>query len=343
MNLKVKSILSVLAMTAAVLAAEPVVVAQPAVADSTAQIEATVEQTAPVVDSAPVEAVAPMETAEEVAPVAVRDGEVPAPVAVETAPAAENTVAAPAPTQTVTKVIYQPVYTNEPTAVRSDSYPVKTVYIAEKTTSSDSVSFDELRGYVPMKLAFGVEGFVGAYSLFSTRDGRIEDYEDYSGMTMRAGAFALFPMNEYTVGLRVGALFEQSDASASSSYHNSKAKIKQRKIDVPVTFVFKAPRSSFMFDVGVQADFPIKDDLKITFDSEKSKIDMIDSDYRTSIDWNLIFGFCIKANQYVALNFRFDVGVSNLYDADNSEKMRVFNVDGLSSTSFLLGMSFFLF
>jgi hypothetical protein len=49
------------------------------------------------------------------------------------------------------------------------------------------------------------------------------------------------------------------------------------------------------------------------------------------------------ANQYLGFDFRFNIGISNLYDTDNSESMKLFEVDDLSSTSFLLGASFYLF
>lgn len=354
MNIKMKSIVAVLSVAAAVFAAEPAAPATtesaPAAVEQTAapaSVEATsAAEPAPVAESAPVAetpvaetpvAEVPAETVnqpasapvdEAAAPVAVRDG---------------KTVAAPAPTET--KVVYQPVYTGDPTAVRgSGAAPVQTVYVAQKP-GKDTVTFEELRGFVPMAMTFGVQGFVGSYLLLSDDDDYYyDDFDEYTGMTWRAGVFGIFPLNEYTIGLKLGVFYEQSEASASSAYYEAKGKFKQRKIDVPVLFAFKAPRSSFMFEIGAEADFAITDKFKASFDNRKnSKIDMMDKDFRNPVDWNLVMGFSVKANRYVGLDLLVNLGLSNLYDADNSDIMHLFAIDGLSSSSFLLGLSFYVF
>lgn len=369
MNIKMSAVFSVLALTSALFAAEPAATAAPAAAPAETAV-APVETAAPATDvQAPAEAAPvaeaptaaeapaaaesaaaePVLPAAEPAPVAESD-EAPAPAAVRdgAAPApAETSVAAPAPaatapaqTTTVTRVVYQPVYTSEPTAVRGEYAPVKTVYIAQQSNGSDTLTLDELRGMVPMKTTFGVQAFIGSYTLTGDH-GYYDDFEDYTGLTWRVGAYGIFPLSEYTVGVRVGALYEQSEVSESAQ--NTKAKIKQGKIDIPVTFVFKAPRSRLMFEVGAEASVAIKDELNVTSGGVKSKLDMRDKDFRRPVDWNMVAGFSVGANKYLALDFRFDLGLSKLYDSDNSENMKILNVDELSSTAFMLGLSVNLF
>jgi hypothetical protein len=346
MNRKIIGILSVLALSAISFAQAPAEAQAPA-ATAAPEAAAPAEQ-APANDAAAPAEAAPAEApaaAPEAAPVAE---EAPAPVAVrggETA-AQDPAVAAPAPTETktVTKVIYQPVYTSEPTTVRNAEYvPVKTVYVAE-TSGKDTVTLDELRGFVPVKTLIGIQGAVGSYVLTSSRDSYYGTFEDYSGLTWRAGAFTIFPLTDYTVGLRLGVLYEQSDASSSDTYGSTsfKVKFKQRKIDVPVLFAFKSPRSSFMFEVGTQLSFPIKDEFKVSYADESYKIDMIDKEYRRTVDWDLVIGFAVRANKYIGLDFQINGGFSDLYECNKTE-YDMFNVNSISATSFLLGLSFYLF
>lgn len=371
MNLKVSGIISVLALAAAVFAApqaQPAANAAPAAANAAPAQEAatpaateTAAEPAPAAEpaaeqaaaSATEQAAAPEQTAapaeapvveaapteEAAAPIAVRGGEVPAASSApvpeqETAPAA----AAPAPTQTV---VYRTVYSSEP--VELSGTKVHTVYVSP-TDAQVSTSFDDLRGLIPMKWSLGVQGFIGSYHMYSSYS---DDYylHDYDGLTWRAGLVGIIPVTQYTIGVKVAALFEQSEAKASghTARYSLKGKFKQRKIDVPVLFAFKAPRSSLMFEIGTQASMAIKDEFRATIDGKTSRLDMLDKDFRNTIDWDIVCGFSIMANQYLGFDFRFNIGISNLYDTDNSESMKLFEVDDLSSTSFLLGASFYLF
>lgn len=376
MNLKVSGIISVLALAAAVFAApqaQPAANAAPAqeaaapaaapVATEPAAEPAAPETTAPATaaEAAPEQAAAPATeqaaapeqtaapaeapaaeaapTEEAAAPMAVRGGEVPAASSApvpeqEAAPAA----AAPAPTKTV---VYRTVYSSEP--VELSGTKVHTVYVSP-TDAQVSTSFDDLRGLIPMKWSLGVQGFIGSYHMYSSYS---DDYylHDYDGLTWRAGLVGIIPVTQYTIGVKVAALFEQSEAKASghTPRYSLKGKFKQRKIDVPVLFAFKAPRSSLMFEIGTQASMAIKDEFRATIDGKTSRLDMLDKDFRNTIDWDIVCGFSIMANQYLGFDFRFNIGISNLYDTDNSESMKLFEVDDLSSTSFLLGASFYLF
>ena len=242
MNLKVSGIISVLTLAAAVFAApqaqpaanaapaaapaqeaaapaaapvatepavEPAPAAEPAAEQAAApatEQAAAPEQTAapaeaPAVEAAPTEAAA--------APLAVRGGEAPAPPSApdpeqEAAPAA----AAPAPTQTV---VYRTVYSSEP--VELSGTKVHTVYVSP-TDAQVSTSFDDLRGLIPMKWSLGVQGFIGSYHMYSSYS---DDYylHDYDGLTWRAGLVGIIPVTQYTIGVKVAALFEQSEAKAS--------------------------------------------------------------------------------------------------------------------------------
>ena len=358
MNHKISGILSVLALSAFAFAQAPE--AAPAAAPA-AETPAVAEQAAAPAEQAAPEA-APAAVAEQpAAPAADANAnaaaaapaaeEAPAPVAVRggEVPAQEPAVAAPAPTETktVTKIVYQPVYTTEPTAVRNPEYtPVQTVYVAQNP-GKDTVTFDELRGFVPVKTLIGLQGAVGSYIISSNRDS-YDGFEDYYGLTWRVGAFTVFPLTEYTVGLRLGVLYEQSEASTTETYPSSshpsnsiKVKFKQRKIDVPVLFAFKSPRSTFMFEVGTQMSFPIKDEFKVSYTDESYKLDMIDKDYRKMLDWDLVIGFAVRANKYVGLDFQINGGFSEMYDCEKVE-YDLFNLNSLSASSFMLGLSFYI-
>ena len=340
MNQKLSGILSVLALSAFAFAQAPE--AAPAAAPA-AETPAVAEQAAAPAEQAAPEA-APAAVAEQ--PAAPAAEEAPAPVAVRGGEvlAQEPAVAAPAPTETktVTKIVYQPVYTTEPTAVRNPEYtPVQTVYVAQNP-GKDTVTFDELRGFVPVKTLVGLQGSVGSYIITSNRD-NYDYFEDYYGLTWRVGAFTVFPLTEYTVGLRLGVLYEQSEASTTETYISSsiKAKFKQRKIDVPVLFAFKSPRSTFMFEVGTQMSFPIKDEFKVSYTDESYKLDMIDKDYRKMLDWDLVIGFAVRANKYVGLDFQINGGFSEMYDCEKAD-YDLFNLNSLSASSFMLGLSFYI-
>lgn len=348
MNHKISGILSVLALSAFAFAQAPE--AAPAAAPAAAEAPAVAEQAAAPAEQAAPEA-APAAVAEQPAAPAAAPAaeEAPAPVAVRggEVPAQEPAVAAPAPTETktVTKIVYQPVYTTEPTAVRNPEYtPVQTVYVAQNP-GKDTVTFDELRGFVPVKTLVGLQGAVGSYIVSSNRDS-YDGFEDYYGLTWRVGAFTIFPLTEYTVGLRLGVLYEQSEASTTETYgvnsvESIKAKFKQRKIDVPVLFAFKSPRSTFMFEVGTQMSFPIKDEFKVSYTDASYKLDMIDKDYRKMLDWDLVIGFAVRANRYVGLDFQINGGFSEMYDCEKAD-YNVFNLNSLSASSFMLGLSFYI-
>ena len=356
-----KSIVTVLAMSALAFAAEPAAPTAVRAADAAAPVAAApaaapapeAAPAAPAAQAAPAaapEAQVPAAPAEEpvvepVAPTAVRAADAAAPVAAAPAPAEPAPVAAaPAPTQQ-RRV---DVDTLQPAVVyRTTTVPVKTVYVAERS-GEDSVTLDELRGLVPLRFAIGAQAFLGGYFLndYAYYDNSFSDY------TWRVGLSSVLPLNKFTVALKLGVLYEQSLASGTLHYDDRSARsvtvytldFKQRKIDVPVLFSFKAPYSGLMFDLGLQASFAVYDKFKLSTTQEGGKkhserIDMLDEGYRKKMGWDLVFGIEYWANKHIALDVRFEGGFSDLYDSFEDD---VIKLSDLSSSAFLIGFSYYL-
>ena len=68
------------------------------------------------------------------------------------------------------------------------------------------------------------------------------------------------------------------------------------------------------------------------------KADMIDLDYRASMDFALVFGFSIRANKYLSFDLRTDCGFSNIY-----EGVPGWRINDLTRTSLMLGLSIYAF
>ena len=353
MNRKITGILSVLALSAFTFAQEPAAVtAAPAAAAPAAE-----EAAAPVAVRG-ADAAAPAATEQAAAPVAAEApaaAETPAPVA--EAPAAEP-VAEPAvvvapkavrgadnkdvgPSSEAAQrfrdarntVYYETVYTGP------DGIPVRTVYVAERD-GKDTVTMDELRGLYPMKFKIGAHASVGAYQLA----GSDWDSDQYSGMNWKAGITSIIPLNEYTMGIKLGVLYEQSRASESYYVNGDPTnyKFSQKKIDIPVLFTFKAATSRIFFDLGAEMSIPVYDKLRVSYtdkDDKKhsSRTNMMD-DYRNSMDWAFVFGFSVLANQHISLDISANLGMSDLYNGH----MKNMNLN-LDASSFNVGISVYPF
>ncbi len=376
MNRKLTGILSVLALSAmsfaqapaaaapaATPAAEPVAAApaaapaeQPAPAAEQTAPAAAVAEPAAAPEAAPAAVAAEpapdalASSATEAAPVAVRGADASAPVAAEPVVAEEPAVTvAPKAVRGADQqssdeavqrfrdarntVYYETVYTGE------DGVPVRTVYVAQRDTK-DTVTMDKLMGLHPMKFKIGAHGSVGAYQLAGSE----WDSDHYDGMVWKAGVMSIIPLNEYTMGIKVGVLYEQAKASESYRIYDvpTTFKFSQKKIDIPVLFTFKAATSRIYFDLGVEVDIPLYDKLRVSYTDSKdekhsSRIDMMD-DYRNSMDWAFAFGFSVMANQYVSLDVRANLGMSDLYDGH----MKYMNLN-LDASSFNVGLTFYPF
>ena len=353
MNRKITGILSVLALSAFTFAQEG------AAATAAPAAAAPAEETAPVAvrgADAPAAAAAeaPAATEQATAPVAAE-----APAAVAEAPAAAEPVAEPVvvvapkavrgagknedvgPSSEAAQrfrdarntVYYETVYTGQ------DGVPVRTVYVAERE-GKDTVTLDDLRGLYPMSFKIGAHASVGAYQLA----GNDWDSDQYNGMNWKAGIMSIIPLNAYTMGIKLGVLYEQAKASESYIVNEvpTSYKFSQKKIDIPVLFTFKAATSRIFFDLGAEMSIPVYDKLRLSYTDAKDnkhtdKIDMMD-DYRNSMDWAFVFGFSVMANQYISLDISANLGMSDLYDGH----MKYLNLN-LDASSFNVGISVYPF
>ena len=88
---------------------------------------------------------------------------------------------------------------------------------------------------------------------------------------------------------------------------------------------------------------PVQDTFKYSYeksngDQVNRKADMIDLDYRASMDFALVFGFSIRANKYLSFDLRTDFGFSNNY-----EGVPGWRINDLTRTSLMLGLSIYAF
>lgn len=353
MNRTIKGFLAVVAMTAMSFAQAP---ANDATAPAAEPAAPAVENAA---EQAPAAAPAAVEAApEEAAPVAVRGADAAEPASVSSS--SDVVTAAPAePVQEPAVVVapkavrgadkdpqaverfrdaknvvyYETVYTRE------DGVPVRTVYVAERE-GKDTVTMDNLMGLKPMKFKIGAHASVGAYQI----SGNDWDSDRYTGMNWKAGLVALIPLSEYTMGIKLGALYEQTKASESYRINDvpTNFEFRQKMIDIPVLFSFKAPSSSLLFDLGVELGVPLYDKLKVTYTDRYSnryseRVDLMD-DYRNALDWSFVFGFSIMANQYISLDIDAKLGMSDLYNGH----LKYTNLN-LDASSFNVGITLYPF
>ena len=267
---------------------------------------------------------------------------------VQEAPVAEPVEAQPAP------VVESDLYGDmpAPVAVRGVDASTGEVYgnpapVVVRKPAPRKAEYRPSRERVPMKFTFGAQGFIGMNTLYEDNDYN----ESYSGVAWKVGAFALFPLNEYMMGFKIGALFDHSDASALYPYSNEKevrVKFKMDRISVPMLFVLKSPYSSFTIDFGAQVSIPVRDEFIYSYEMYNSdtkqtemttrNADMIGLDYRASADFSLVLGLTIKANRYMSFDIRYEYGFSNFY-----ENVPSWRINELSSSTLLLGFSFYAF
>lgn len=345
MNMKVKTLGIILGMAALALAQEPAAPAAQS-AEPAAMENSSAEAVSPEAKAENAQAELAAETGEPVIPAAEpQDSVAPAeqqPVA--PAPVAE---AQPAPAAEPEQYGEMPA----PVAVRGVDASAKPYYdepapAEPKRTRSSSRVVSEA---IPMKFTFGGQGFLGTHALYAN-DWDFE--ESYSGIAWKAGLFAIIPLNEYMMGFKMGVLFDHSEASASYTYGSdlskeANVKFKMDRISVPLLFVLKSPYSNFTLDFGAQFSVPVQDQFKYSYEKTGTNLtgddryvrgnaDMIDLDYRSSMDFALLLGFTIKANRYMSFDIRYECGFSNYY-----EGVQGWRINELTSNSFLLGISFY--
>ena len=331
MNLKYTGILTAFAVSAVM-------------AQNTAPAETAAPAPAPVAEVAPVQAEPVVEQTsvqtedkftqaeKELAP----ENLFSEPTAVRGADAAK-----PVQKKTTKKFVYRPVYS--PTEIEPSRGKVKTIYVSE-VASADTIDMDQLRGRIPLKFTFGIQGFVGN-AFLSGDNGRYE-YDRYYGLTWSAGAFALFPLDEYNMAFKTGVLFEHDNVSNSyvgevdDKVGEWRMSFSRNRISLPLLLSLKSARSSFFFDVGVQPSFAVSDNFKMKSSDDKVNVkdDMMDNDCRSAIDWSIVFGFGIRANRYVGFEARFIWGLNNQYDDYNR-----WPVNNLSTKAVSVGATFYAF
>lgn len=337
MNMKLRAFGLVLVTAAFALAQEPA--AAPAAEPAATEVAAPEAAT----ESAP--AAAPTEVAAEPAPVE------------QAAPA--ETAEAPAEPQTAepkAAPVEEPVaQTAEPADLGDMPAPVAvrgvdasaTPYYDESAAKpkKEPKSYRPAADLVPMKFTFGGQGFLGTNTLYAND---WDSDESYSGIAWKAGLFAIFPLNEYMMGFKIGVLFDHSDASASYLYganmnKEMSVKFKQDRISVPLLFTVKSPYSSFTLDFGAQISIPVQDEFGFLKEGSNDDMkwewyDMMDQ-YRQSPDFALLLGVTIKANRYMSFDIRYEFGFSNLYEGLPNG----WRFNALTANTLLLGLSFYAF
>jgi hypothetical protein len=236
-----------------------------------------------------------------------------------------------------------------PMAVRgvdASSVPYNEEPIAEPKAVRGKESSRATTEPVPMRFTFGAQAFLGTNTLYAN-DWDFD--ESYSGIAWKAGLFAIFPLNAYMMGFKIGVLYDHSDASATYIYSSDytkemNVKFKMDRISVPFLFTLKSPYSSFTLDFGAQVSIPVQDNFKYSYEYSadstiKRSADMIDLDYRSSVDFALVLGLTIKANRYMSFDIRYECGFSNFYE----DVPLVWRLNELTSSTLLLGLSFYAF
>ena len=266
---------------------------------------------------------------------------------VQEAPVAEPVEAQPAP------VVESDLYGDmpAPVAVRGVDASTGEVYgnpapAVVRKPAPRKAEYRPSRERVPMKFTFGAQGFIGMNTLYEDNDYN----ESYSGVAWKVGAFALFPLNEYMMGFKIGALYDHSDASGSYLYDERESKESYIKfvmdrISVPMLFVLKSPYASFTVDFGALVSIPVRDIFHYKKENSKGELepksaDMMAAinDKRNSADFALLLGITIKANRYMSFDIRYEYGFSKYYsDVDEND----WRINDITSSTLLLGFSFY--
>lgn len=334
MNKKVKAFGLVLAMAAFALAQEPAAPAAQPAENAAPAVAAEAPAEPAVAENAAPEAAAPAEAAEAQAVPAAE------PVA-EAAPAEEPAEEPAAPVVDPDQFGDMPA----PVAVRGVDASASPYYEepAPAQPRAERTSSRPASEPIPMKFTFGGQAFIGTNTLFAD-DWSMD--ESYSGIAWKAGLFAIFPLNANMMGFKVGVLYDHSDASAT--YYNvdfkkdMNVKFKMDRISLPFLFTLKSPYSSFTLDFGAQVSIPVRDRFKYSYDESSSSTeyhtaDMIDLEYRNSVDFGLLLGLTIKANRYMSFDIRYECGFSNFYQ----DVPMAWRLNELTSSTLLLGLSFY--
>jgi hypothetical protein len=138
------------------------------------------------------------------------------------------------------------------------------------------------------------------------------------------GLIATIPLNEATVAIKVGALFEYTnlihnedfflktnDSDESPWFEEKKREpehgnISQMRVSFPLLFALKGRTTPAMFEVGSKISIPIQDKYK--------SVDFVDHNLRPAVDAALLIGGSFIINKYFTLMTHIEAQWSEIYD-----------------------------
>ncbi len=187
-----------------------------------------------------------------------------------------------------------------------------TIYIASATSSKIEVTnTDSVRYGAKQSMMFGVHAGVGSVQFISDKNNN-----DLTGLSWNVGLIASFPLNDYTASLEINTLlnYRLVNRVYNVNEESCKNRIEQYTIDIPFFLKYGSINSRFQFLFGPQLSVSIYDNLEI-FSDGRTVVDedLLDASAREPIDWALVTGLGIMANSHVIFDFRFIVGISEMY------------------------------
>lgn len=232
-------------------------------------------------------------------------------VAQENAPVAVSApTQVPAPTQ-----VQNPTQTQVVTQNTTPIYYYTTPVTTQQTIPSNQI--DDIRNTVNPKrtMHFGIIGEIGSTDYYANK--YADDMEN--GLQWNAGLFASFPLTDHVVVAEIAAKFLHRNLSNTSSSYDSKRVSRKNafntgSIAIPLLMNFYMGRSEFFFAVGTQLEFPIYNNLQISFNGKKDVDENLSSDITSDISWYLDFGLGFNATKNFGVTFNITIGMNNLYN-----------------------------
>jgi hypothetical protein len=187
---------------------------------------------------------------------------------------------------------------------------------------------------IPFRFEVGLLASIGAKELFGSdryayydRDRTSKEIEPvtlFHGYPVNVGLIATIPLNEATVAIKVGALFEYTnlihnedfflktnDSDESPWFEEKKREpehgnISQMRVSFPLLFALKGRTTPAMFEVGSKISIPIQDKYK--------SVDFVDHNIRPAVDAALLIGGSFIINKYFTLMTHIEAQWSEIYD-----------------------------
>ena len=242
----------------------------------------------------------------------------PAPAVVPVATTEATTVAAPDTTKADTVFVAMPSTATAPDTIfiaSTEPQPMLTVATMQSNsyavTKAETANVDSVRNGPKQTVMYGVHAGVGSIQFISDEDGN-----DMSGLSWNGGLVVSFPLNDYTASFEIEALlnYRLLNRVYEIDGESAKNRIQQYTIEIPLLLKFAPMNSRFQFLFGPQMAVSVYDHLKIYNKGKTVKSeDLLESSAREPIDWALVAGMGIMANPHVIFDFRFVVGISDMY------------------------------